>query len=200
MRSANRHIGRTVRRGVLAIAACACVAPALAGGPLFVVPSGGTLKPARWEGTVKVYTDQGSLGALDNATANKLVANTVKQWSSVSLSPDGPHVRILDPHGIVSEYDLATGKLLRASRWTRPVPAVRPQLPAGARYIVDIGNGRIVAAMANGSALMQGGRIIRSEQGIWPSAGGVATIPLLARAGDQMVLWNPLTGERRAIR
>ncbi len=86
MRSTNRHIGRAVRRGLLAIAACACIAPALAGGPLFVVPSGGTLKPARWEGTVKVYTDQGSLGALDNATANKLVANTVKQWSSVPTS------------------------------------------------------------------------------------------------------------------
>ena len=49
-------------------------------------PSGGTLKPARWEGTVKVYTDQGSLGALDNATANKLVANALKQWSSVPTS------------------------------------------------------------------------------------------------------------------
>ena len=50
------------------------------------MPSGSTLKPARWEGTVKVYTDQGTLGALDNATANKLVANTVKQWSSVPTS------------------------------------------------------------------------------------------------------------------
>src|SRR5690242_17038744 len=86
MRNANRHIGCAVRRGLLSIAACACIAPALAGGPLFVVPSGGTLKPARWEGTVKVYTDQGGVGALDNATANKLVANTVKQWSSVPTS------------------------------------------------------------------------------------------------------------------
>src|SRR4030095_16531443 len=59
---------------------------AIAGGPLFVVPSGGTLKPARWEGTVKVYTDQGPLGTLDNATANKLVANAVTQWSSVPTS------------------------------------------------------------------------------------------------------------------
>ncbi|HLJ72948.1 MAG TPA: hypothetical protein VKU62_00080 [Thermoanaerobaculia bacterium] len=123
----------------------------------------------------------------------------VKQWSSTWLSSDGLHVRVLDRQGIVSEYDLASGKLLRAYRWTRTHEA-RPPLPAGARYVVDIGNGRIVAAMANGSALMQGGRILRSEQGIWPSAGGVATIPLLARVGDQMVLWNPLTGERRAIR
>jgi hypothetical protein len=86
MKSANRSMGRALRGGAAVITACACVAPALAGGPLYVVPSGGTLKPARWEGTVKVYTDQGSLGALDNATANKLVANTLEQWSSVLAS------------------------------------------------------------------------------------------------------------------
>jgi hypothetical protein len=85
MRSVNHSMRRAVRRGLLA-AACAWLAPALAGGPLFVVPSGGTLKPARWEGTVKVYTDQGTLGTLDNATANKLVGNAIKQWSSVPTS------------------------------------------------------------------------------------------------------------------
>ena len=86
MRSANRFARRAWRCGLVAVAACACIAPALAGGPLYVVPSGGALKPARWEGTVKVYTDQGTLGALDNATANKLVANAVKQWSAVPTS------------------------------------------------------------------------------------------------------------------
>jgi hypothetical protein len=75
-----------LRGGLAGIAAWAWLAPALAGGPLFVVPSGGTLKPARWEGTVKVYTDQGNLGTLDNAAANQLVANTVQQWSSVPTS------------------------------------------------------------------------------------------------------------------
>jgi hypothetical protein len=79
-------VGRVLKRGALGLATVALAAPALAGGPLMIVPSGGTLKPARWEGTVKVYTDQGSLGALDNATANKLVANAVKQWSSVPTS------------------------------------------------------------------------------------------------------------------
>jgi hypothetical protein len=86
MRSANRFIGQALRGGLAVIVASAWFAPAFAGGPLFIVPSGGTLKPARWEGTVKVYTDQGTLGALDNATANKLVANAVKQWSSVPTS------------------------------------------------------------------------------------------------------------------
>ena len=86
MPSANSIVIRLLKRGAFGLAACALAAPALAGGPLFVVPSGGTLKPAHWEGTVKVYTDQGSLGALDNATANKLVANALKQWSSVPTS------------------------------------------------------------------------------------------------------------------
>ena len=86
MRSVNQNMGRAMRRSLLAIAASAWLAPALAGGPLFVVPSGGTLKPARWEGTVKVYTDQGTLGTLDNAKANQLVANAVTQWSSVPTS------------------------------------------------------------------------------------------------------------------
>jgi len=85
MQRANQ-MGRALRAAILAIAACACTAPVFAGGPLYVVPSGGALKPARWEGTVKVYTDQGGLGALDNATATKLVANAVKQWSSVPTS------------------------------------------------------------------------------------------------------------------
>jgi hypothetical protein len=79
-------VGCAMRRSLFAFAAFAWLSPAIAGGPLFVVPSGGTLKPARWEGTVQVYTDQGTLGALDNATANKLVANAVKQWSSVPTS------------------------------------------------------------------------------------------------------------------
>src|SRR5580765_7541554 len=86
MRSANSIVRRVLKRSVIALAAYALIAPAFAGGPLLVVQSGGALKPARWEGTVKVYTDQGTLGTLDNATANKLVANAVKQWSSVPTS------------------------------------------------------------------------------------------------------------------
>ncbi len=86
MRSADILASRALRGALLAVAASAAMTPAFAGGPLYVVPSGGTLKPARWEGTVKVYTDQGSLGAVDNATANAVVANTLAQWSSVPTS------------------------------------------------------------------------------------------------------------------
>jgi hypothetical protein len=85
MRSAD-FMSRALRGGLAALAACASIAPAFAGGPLYVVPVGSTVKPARWAGTVQVYTDQGSLGALDNATANQLVTNTVAQWSSVPTS------------------------------------------------------------------------------------------------------------------
>jgi hypothetical protein len=86
MASAEVSIGRALRGVFAAVAASVCIAPAFAGGPLYVVQSGGALKPARWEGTVKVYTDQGSLGTLNNAAANQLVANTVAQWSSVPTS------------------------------------------------------------------------------------------------------------------
>jgi hypothetical protein len=86
MRSAKSIVRRVFACCAIGLAAGALIAPAFAGGPLIVVQSGGALKPARWEGTVKVYTDQGSLGALDNAAANKLVANAIKQWSSVPTS------------------------------------------------------------------------------------------------------------------
>ena len=61
-------------------------APALAGGPLVIVPTAHGLQPARWEGTVKVYTDLGTLGVVDNALANQLVRNSLQQWSSVPTS------------------------------------------------------------------------------------------------------------------
>ena len=86
MRSADHHMGRGLRWVLIATAVCAWSAPVLAGGPLYVVPANGTMKPARWEGTVKVYTDRGDLGAVDHATANKLVASALAEWSSVPTS------------------------------------------------------------------------------------------------------------------
>ncbi len=86
MRRANHAMGRKMRSMLIAAAVCAWSAPVLAGGPLYVVPVGETMKPARWKGTVKVYTDRGNLGAVDHATANKLVASALAQWSSVPTS------------------------------------------------------------------------------------------------------------------
>ncbi len=86
MRGANACARLALRLTLTAAAAVAYVGTAIAGGPLYVVPSGGTLQPARWVGTVKVYTDQGTLGVLSNAAANKIVQDSIAQWSSVSTS------------------------------------------------------------------------------------------------------------------
>jgi hypothetical protein len=71
-----------------ALALClSCAAlPALAGGPLLVVPTDHGLQPAKWQGTVNVYTDLGTLGVVDNALANQLVKSSLQQWSSVATS------------------------------------------------------------------------------------------------------------------
>ncbi len=93
------------------VAACALIAPAFAGGPLYVVPVGDVMKPLRWEGTVKVYLDRGNLSegidcvrdpvtyecildsngnpnypVLDQKAGDDLVAATVAQWSAVPTS------------------------------------------------------------------------------------------------------------------
>jgi len=85
MASADNSLRRALR-SLAALVACTVAAPAFAGGPLYVVPVDNVVKPARWEGTVSVYTDQGPLGALDNARANELVASTLREWSSVPTS------------------------------------------------------------------------------------------------------------------
>jgi hypothetical protein len=110
MRSANSFASRALRVAVLT-AAVSCAGTALAGGPLYVVPVGGTMKPIRWEGTVKVYLDRGNLSVgsdcvrdpdtyeceldengnpvypvLDQQAGDELVAATLAQWSGVTTS------------------------------------------------------------------------------------------------------------------
>jgi uncharacterized membrane protein len=110
MRSANRRTGRALR-GALLAAACAFAGSALAGGPLYVVPVNGTMKPLHWAGTAKVYLDKGNLNVgmdcvrdpatyecvldsngnptyptLDQQAGDDLVAATVAQWSGVPTS------------------------------------------------------------------------------------------------------------------
>jgi hypothetical protein len=108
MRSTN--LKRRAMRGALAaFLACASVAPALAGGPLYVTPVNGVMKPLHWAGTVKVYLDKGDLNRgwqldyqcdeytcvpvkvftgvnLDQQAGDDLVAATVAQWSGVPTS------------------------------------------------------------------------------------------------------------------
>ncbi len=81
MPSTNKYLGALFTLGLSALAV-----PALAGGPLAIVPTPHGVQPARWEGTVKVYTDLGTLGVVDNALANQLVRNSLQQWSSVPTS------------------------------------------------------------------------------------------------------------------
>lgn len=91
---------RPARRALLALAACVTAGAAWAGGPLYVVPSNGTLQPARWHGTVQVYTDQGTLGVLDNAQGNQLVQASLTEWSSVPTSSFRAKVAGALPHDI----------------------------------------------------------------------------------------------------
>lgn len=110
MRSIDTFAGRMLCGAFAVLATCAVVTPARAGGPLYLVPVGGTLQPARWEGTVKVYLDRGNLNVgtscvvdenydcvldssgnpvypvLDQQAGDDLVAATVAQWSSVPTS------------------------------------------------------------------------------------------------------------------
>jgi uncharacterized membrane protein len=81
MRRTNKYPG-----ALAALALSALSVPALAGGPLIITPTPEGVKPARWEGSVKVYTDLGTLGVVDNALANQLVRNALQQWSSVPTS------------------------------------------------------------------------------------------------------------------
>ena len=94
---------RHLRRGTVTIGALLASATALAGGPLELVQVGGTMKPARWEGTVQVWLDRGSLSTrctqrddnwnclayeelLPEQAGDDLVAAAVAQWSSVPTS------------------------------------------------------------------------------------------------------------------
>ena len=81
MQFANKVLAALLLLGLSTLAA-----PALAGGPLAIVPTPHGMQPARWEGTVKVYTDLGTLGVVDNALANQLVRNALQQWSAVPTS------------------------------------------------------------------------------------------------------------------
>ena len=60
--------------------------PAIAGGPLVIVPTAQGLEPARWEGTVPVYVDLGGLGVVDPAQATGLLRAALKSWSAVRTS------------------------------------------------------------------------------------------------------------------
>ncbi len=77
---------RALVSAMLAAAALAVTAPAMAGGPLIVVPTSEGPRPAHWAGIVDVYTDLGTLGVVDNALATQLVAKSLHEWTSVPMA------------------------------------------------------------------------------------------------------------------
>src|SRR5690242_18830012 len=86
MQPTNKFLGAVAASTLAGLALAGLAASAFAGGPLAIVSTPDGLKPARWEGTVKVYTDLGTLGVVYNAQANQLVRNALQQWSSVPTS------------------------------------------------------------------------------------------------------------------
>ncbi len=89
---------RTFACALLTAAALAVNVPAMAGGPLIVIPTPDGPRPARWEGTVNVYTDLGTLGVVDNALAKQLVANSLQRMDfrpdvELSRASGGHHRR-----------------------------------------------------------------------------------------------------------
>ena len=169
MRSVNSIVRRVLTRGAIGLAAIALATPVFAGGPLFVVQTGGgpggALKPARWEGTVKVYTDQGSLGALDNATANALVANALKQWSSVPTSSFRAVIAGTLPFDV-------TG--------------------ANAGQIIGASNGGGIQVIYDSD-----GSVLSDFIGVGPGVLGIATPEFLARKGSTEIVegWVIIRGE-----
>jgi len=104
MRSADTVLRRARRGAVAALLACAAAAPALAGGPLYVVPVNGVMKPVRWSGTVRVYLDVGNLNVGMNCIVDENY-NCVLDEAGNPLFNSWPR------------YRLGRGKLV-SCRWT----------------------------------------------------------------------------------
>lgn len=77
-------------------------------------------------------------------------------------------------------------------------------LPGRGEYLIDGGGGLVVAAMLDGqwsSAVVDSdrGRIVRVERGMQPLAFGNAGPHLLCYTKTAVIVWNPLTGEKRDV-
>lgn len=109
MRSTDRRTAATVRGLLLGLGLAGFAGAAVAGGPLWVVPNGTTVTPAKWKSPVQVYTDVGpvSLGCdrdpdtfqcIPDASGSEtyplitqqqgetLVKETLAQWNGVPTS------------------------------------------------------------------------------------------------------------------
>ena len=168
MRTANRYAP-----ALLALALSAAAVPAIAGGPLYVVPTPNGVQPARWHGTVKVYTDLGGLGVVDETLANQLVRNSLAEWSTVPTSSFRAEVA-----GTMA--DLGLGDIVGAN--------------AASIIGADNGGGIHVIYDADDS-------VLRDFMGVGFGVLGIATPEFLESEGSTRIVegWVIITGQGEGI-
>src|SRR5687768_2371266 len=166
--SANKHL--TV---LLTLALSAASVPVLAGGPLIVIPTSHGVRPARWEGTVRVYTDLGTLGVVDSALANQLVSKSLSQWSSVPTSSFRARIA-----GTMA--DLGLGDITGAN--------------AGSVIGADNGGGLHVIYDGDGS-------VLRDFLGVGDGVLGIATPGFLEAEGSTRIVegWAIITAQGEGV-
>jgi hypothetical protein len=158
---------------LLALASAAATLSALAGGPLIVVPTAHGVLPARWEGTVNVYTDLGTLGVVDNALANQLVRNSLEEWNDVPTS--NFRARIAGTMG-----DLGLGDITGAN--------------AASVIGADNGGGLHVIYDADGT-------VLQDFFGVGAGVLGIATPEFLAAEGSTRIVegWVIITAQGEGV-
>ena len=157
----------------LALCLSSAALPSLAGGPLVVVPTDHGLQPAKWLGTVNVYTDLGTLGVVDNALANQLVKSSQQQWSSVPTSS-------LRAQVVGTMADLGLGDITGAN--------------AASVIGADNGGGIHVIFDADGS-------VLRDFIGVGDGVLGIATPEFLEAEGSTRIVegWVIITAEGEGV-
>ena len=167
------HADRIRTAALLLLCLCGAAAPALAGGPLIVVPTSRGVQPAHWEGTVKIYTDLGTLGVVDNALANQLVGQSLQQWSSVATSSFRAQVA-----GTIA--DLGLGDITGAN--------------AGSVIGADNGGGIHVIYDGDGS-------VLRDFIGVGDGVLGIATPEFLEAEGSTRIVegWVIITAQGEGV-
>ena len=128
---------------------------------------------AHWEGAVKVYTDLGTLGVVDNTLANQLVSNSLQQWSSVPTSSFRAKV-------VGTTGDLGLGDITGAN--------------AGSVIGADNGGGIHVIFDGDGS-------VLRDFIGVGDGVLGIATPEFLEAEGSTRIVegWVIITAEGEGV-
>ena len=164
---------RTFACALLAAAALAVNAPAMAGGPLIVVPTPDGPRPARWRGVVEVYTDLGTLGVVDNALATQLVGKSLNEWTSVPMASF--RAKVAGTFG-----DLGLGDIVGAN--------------AGSVIGVDNGGGLHVIFDADGT-------VLTDFIGVGFGVLGIATPEFLEHEGSTRIIegWAIITGQGEGV-